>query len=392
VDIGRWARDRGRAIDLLVVGSLIAVDLLHAAGVLGHLPYGTTGRAVAALGLVCAVPFLWRRQRPILVFVVAIVAWVAVTRQFDLGGYPGLWSQSKGITMILASYAIGSWSEHRRWAVVVPGAVVALYLVPQLDFFAFDELVTRATILIILPWAVGVAARSRRRELDEVRHRAEAAEHDRDEQARRAVVEERAHIARELHDVIGHHVSLMGVQAGAARSSLDTDPEAARAALGNIEEASRQAVGEMRHLLDALREDGSPLDTVPQPGLAGIDGLLAGFRAAGLDVRVTGAVPVGLGAALDLSCYRLVEEALTNVTRHSAADHAEVRFGDDGVWVRIEVEDPGPHRQGHEGTGRGRLGMAERTALFGGTLVDGPTATGGWLVSARMRRDGEPVR
>lgn len=390
MDIGRWARDRGAAIDLLVVAGLLLVDLGHAAGILGNPPYEASPPVVALLGLVCAAPFWWRRRRPILVFAVAIVAWVVVSNNFR--DYAGLWSQSRGITTILASYAVGSWSEHRRWAVVVPGAVVALYLVPQIDVHAFDELATRATILIILPWAVGVAARSRRIELDEVRRRAETAEQERDEQARRAVVEERAHIARELHDVIGHHVSLMGVQAGAARTSLDRDPEAAKVALGQIEEASRPAVGEMRHLLDALRDrDGGP-GTEPQPGLADLDGLLAGFRASGLEVVVAGRRPEGLGAALDLTCYRLVEEALTNVTRHSAAARAEVRFAEDGPWVQLDVQDPGPARPGQEGTGRGRLGMAERAALFGGGLHAGPTAAGGWLVSARLRRDGEPVR
>jgi signal transduction histidine kinase len=389
VDLRRWVGDRGRAVDLLVVGGLVVVDLAYTAGLLPQRFEQTSSPALALLAVVCAAPFWWRRTRPILVFVVALVAWFVVSENFEYGG---LWSQVNGITTIVASYAIGSWSEHRRWAVVVPGTVVVLYVVPGLDSLAFDELATRATILIVLPWAVGTAVRSRRFELDEARRRLQDAEHDRDEQARRAVVEERAHIARELHDVIGHHVSLMGVQAGAARTSLDRDPEAAREALGNIEEASRQAVGEMRHLLDALRDDGGSVGSAPQPGLAGFDGLLGGFRAAGLDVQVVGAVPVGLGAALDLTCCRLVEEALTNVTRHSSADRAEVRFGDDGVWVRVEVEDPGPHRPGHEGTGRGRLGMAERTALFGGTLVDGPTPTGGWLVSARLRRDGEPVR
>jgi signal transduction histidine kinase len=391
VDIGRWARDRGRATDLLVVGSLVVVDLAHAAGLLGRPPYGTRPAVLALLVLVCAVPFWWRRRRPILVFVVALVAWVVVSRNVGYD-YAGLWSQSKGITTILASYAVGSWSTHRRWAVVVPGAVVLLYLSPNIGAPYVSEEVTRATALIVMPWAVGVAARSRRIELDEARHRAETAERARDEQSRRAVVEERAHIARELHDVVAHHISLMGVQAGAARTTLDADPEAAKLALGQIEDAGRQAVGEMRHLLDALRDGDGSEPTAPQPGLAGLDGLLAGFAAAGLDVGVKGSPPGGLGAALDLTCCRLLEEALTNVTRHSAAGRAEVRFGDDGLWVRLEVEDPGPHRPGQEGTGRGRLGMAERVALFGGTLIDGPTATGGWLVSARMWRDGEPVR
>jgi signal transduction histidine kinase len=115
---------------------------------------------------------------------------------------------------------------------------------------------------------------------------------------------------------------------------------------------------------------------------------VAGFRAAGLEVAVVGRPPEGLGAALDLTCYRLLEEALTNVARHSAATRAEVCLDGSGDEVRLVVRDPGPARAGTEGTGRGRLGMQERVALFGGRIDDGPTAEGGWQVAAVLRRDG----
>lgn len=387
--MGRWARERQGVLDLLVVFGLAALDLADAAGVFDPgRRSGTSPVILAAAAVACAAPFWWRRTRPILVLGLALASVFLVSANVHYGG---LASQRTGVTMMLGVYAVASWSEHRRWATIVPAALALLYVVGRIEVDLLEAL-RIAAVVVGLPWALGLAARSRRAELEEARRTAIAARQERDEQARRAVVEERAHIARELHDVVAHHVSLIGVQAGAARTSLDRDPDAARAALGQIEDASRRAVGEMRHLLDALRDgDGGP-GTAPQPGLGDLDGLLDGFRAAGLEVSVAGHLPDGLGAALDLTCYRLLEEALTNVTRHSAAARAEVRFAEDGPWVQLEVEDPGPARPGREGTGRGRLGMAERAALFGGSLTDGPTAAGGWLVSVRLRRDGEPAR
>lgn len=387
---GRWASDRARLLDAVLVAGLVVADLAGAAAPVDDpVPADGLTPLVVLLSVAMAAPFWWRRQRPLLILAAALVSAGIAAGAVP----PGLLSQRTGATAALAVYAVASWSGHRRWATVVPLVLAGLFVAGGLDDGnELPQAAAAAAAVIALPWALGFAARSRRAELDEARRRVEAAEQERDEQARRAVVEERAHIARELHDVVAHHVSLIGVQAGAARTTLDCDPDAARAALGQIEEASRRAVGEMRHLLDALRDgDGAP-GTDPQPGLALLDGLLDGFRAAGLEVTVAGAPPAGLGAALDLTCYRLLEEALTNVTRHSAAGRAEVRFREDGPWVQLDVEDPGPARPGEEGTGRGRLGMAERAALFGGGLLAGPTASGGWLVSARLCRDGEPAR
>jgi signal transduction histidine kinase len=391
VDVaGRWSRDRAATLDALVVAALVVADLAGAAApVEAPVPADGLSPLVVLLSVAMAAPFRWRRRRPLLVLGLAVVA----AGVGAAAAPPGLLSQRTGATVALAVYAVGSWSGHRRWATALPSVLAVAFIAGGLDDgTALPQAVAAAAAVVGLPWALGVAARARRAELDEARRRAEAAEQERDEQARRAVVEERAHIARELHDVVAHHVSLIGVQAGAARTTLDRDPESARAALGQIEEASRRAVGEMRHLLDALRDDESGPASHPQPGLTDLDGLLAGFRATGLDVTVTGTVPAGLGAALDLTCYRLVEESLTNVTRHSAAARAQVRFTEDGPWIHLVVEDPGPARPGRASPGRGRLGKAERTALFGGSLTDGPTATGGWLVSARLRRDGEPAR
>ena len=387
---GRWSGDRARVLDALVVVGLVVADVAGAAAPVDEpVPADGLSALVVVLAVAMAVPFWWRRRRPFSVLVLALLSAGVAADAVP----PGLLSQRTGATSALAVFAVASWSEHRRWATVVPAVLAALFVAGGVDDGnALPQAVAASAAVIGLPWALGVAARSRRAELDEARRRVADAERERDERSRRAVVEERAHIARELHDVVAHHVSLIGVQAGAARTSLDRDPASAKVSLGQIEDASRRAVGEMRHLLDALRDgDGGP-GTAPQPGLGDLEGLLAGFRAAGLDVAVTGSPPGGLGAGLDLTCYRLLEEALTNVTRHSAAGRAEIRFAEDGPRLQLEVEDPGPARPGQEGSGRGRLGMAERATLFGGGLHAGPTPTGGWLVSVRLRRDGGPAR
>jgi signal transduction histidine kinase len=381
----RWLQAE-RTVAGAIVAGLVVLDV---AGALApadvRVPDVGLTPVVVALSLGAALQFWWRRERPILVLVLAVLAAGIAA---DLVP-PGLASQRTGTTTVLAVYGVASWSAHRRWALVLVALLLAAFFTGGVDEGTpAAEAAATAAAVVALPAALGIAARARRAELEEARQRLAAAERDRDEQARRAVVEERAHIARELHDVVAHHVSLIGVQAGAARTALDADPEASRAALGRIESASRQVVGEMRHLLDALREDDAVVATSPQPRLADLDELVAGFRAAGLEVAVVGRPPEGLGAALDLTCYRLLEEALTNVARHSAATRAEVCLDGSGDEVRLVVRDPGPARAGTEGTGRGRLGMQERVALFGGRIDDGPTAEGGWQVAAVLRRDG----
>ena len=189
-----------------------------------------------------------------------------------------------------------------------------------------------ALVLVALPWVAGQAARSRRLYLEQVERRLVEAERDRDARAQRAALDERRHIARELHDVVAHHVSLIGVQAGAARVALGAGPDSTREALLAIERSSRSAVGEMRHLLDVLRADGGAAELESQPGLGRLDELIANFGDAGLQVTLRADGPLrGLSPLVDLCCYRIVEEALTNVTRHSTAAVATVD-------IRVEQE------------------------------------------------------
>ena len=229
----------------------------------------------------------------------------------------------------------------------------------------------------VIPWALGEAARNRRRAIDQ--------------ESRRAVSEEQARIARELHDVIAHSVSVIVVQAAAAGDVFDERPDRARAALRSIEDAGREALGELRRLLAAVQPGPEGEPQHPQPGLARLGELAAPLRAAGLDVAVRresgGEDP--LPAGVDLSAYRIIQEALTNTLRHAGASRAEVTVRRRGRVLDLDVRDDGDGGDGARaepegGGGRGIAGMRERAAMLGGTLEAGPLPEGGFRVHARL--------
>jgi signal transduction histidine kinase len=206
-----------------------------------------------------------------------------------------------------------------------------------------------------------------------------------DEQARRQAGEQRMAIARELHDVLAHHISLISVQAGVALHLLDEQPEQARTALTAIRQASKESLGELRSVLELLRhgEEGAP--RTPAPGLEALDALIARTSAAGVPVRTEVAgEPRPLPAAVGLAAYRIVQEALTNVTRHAGPATATVRLDYRADELTVEVTDDGPGASDGAGSGQGLLGMAERAAALGGELDAGPRADGGFRVRARL--------
>jgi signal transduction histidine kinase len=214
----------------------------------------------------------------------------------------------------------------------------------------------------------------------ELEARAERLEREREENVRRAAAEEQARIARELHDVLAHNVSVMVVQAAAADDVFESQPDRAREALRAIERTGRAALTELRRLLGAVRTT----ELAPQPGLAGLDVLVEGVRAAGLSVtlQVEGELD-DLPAGLDLSAYRIVQEALTNTMKHAGASVAEVRVRrtPDGVELEVVDDGAGPVGNGH---GRGLIGMRERASLVGGEVEAGPQPGGGFRVKATL--------
>ncbi|MFD9456487.1 sensor histidine kinase [Streptomyces sp. NPDC059985] len=303
-------------------------------------------------------------------------------------------------------------------APVVMCAVIALYTVAALTdrpttwrvgLLTMAGLTGLAMLAGPLPWyaqenlgvfawtgmaaAAGDAVRSRRAFVDAIRERAERAERTREEEARRRVAEERLRIARDLHDVVAHHIALVNVQAGVAAHVMDRRPDQAKEALAHVREASRSALNELRATVGLLRQSGDPeAPTEPAPGLAVLDELLDTFRNAGLPVEVfveLGRERAALPSAVDLAAYRVIQEALTNVRKHAGpGTRAEVSVVRVGASVEVTVlddggdgADPSPEPSDPHG-GHGLLGMRERAVALGGSCFAGPRFGGGYRVHA----------
>jgi signal transduction histidine kinase len=240
-------------------------------------------------------------------------------------------------------------------------------------------------IIFAVAWTVGFGLGGKFREVDEAKERAIRAEGEREEQARLAVSEERARIARELHDVVGHSVSVMTVQASAVRRLLEPDQEREREALLVVERTGREALAEMRRMVGVLRRPEEAPALAPQPTLDQLERLVEKAREAGLPVelRVEGK-PVQLSAGADLTAYRLVQEGLTNALKHARAAHAEVLVRYSDGHVELTVSDDGPGGGGGDKGGHGLVGMRERISVYGGELEAGPRPEGGYRLRARL--------
>ncbi len=240
-------------------------------------------------------------------------------------------------------------------------------------------------LVFTVAWIAGFAVGGKVREVGEAKERAARAVREREEQARLAVAEERARIARELHDVVGHSVSVMTVQASAVRRLVEPDQEQVRDALLVVEQTGREALAEMRRMVGVLRRPEEAPALAPQPSLDQLDRLVAHAREAGLPVnlRVEGD-PVPLAAGIDLTVYRLVQEGLTNAIKHAGASRAEVLVRYDDGHVELTVSDDGNGVGGGEGSGHGLVGMRERVSVYGGELEAGPKPGGGFLLRATL--------
>ncbi|AXK32787.1 two-component sensor histidine kinase [Streptomyces armeniacus] len=307
----------------------------------------------------------------------------------------------------------GAPSDQR--AVLSIATVVALYTVCARTDRSTSWRVGAATVLVITgaamlfgarPWfaqenlgilgwsglaaAVGDAVRSRRAFVDAIQERAERAERTREEEARRRVAEERMRIARELHDVVAHHIALVNVQAGVASHVLDKRPDQAKQALAHVREASRHALDELQSTVGLLRQSGDPAaPTEPAPGLGVLDELVEGFVRAGLTVELDlPAQTSPLPSAVDLTAYRVVQEALTNVQKHvGTGAHAWVRIARDRTSLEVTVFDDGggqAQQAAVTGSGLGLRGMRERAAALHGSCEAGPLEDGGFRVHVRL--------
>jgi len=346
-----------------------------------------------ALTVLAVLPLAWRRRYPlgVLAFITALIL---ALRLLDIP--EETFTLYSALLALLSAGVFGNprWRTPVRIGCVSAIAVAVIYIMfvrDQAGIFSQNAVLSLSLAILynlclygIAWWFGDVFRQSRERERD-LKIRTVELEHEREENAQRAVLEERVRIARELHDVVAHHVSVIGVQAGAARHVLDKQPEKAREALSQIEASSRQAVNEMYQLLGLLRQDAAP-SLAPQPGLSQLPGLVREMGEAGLPVavRVEG-IARPLPAGVDVSAFRIIQEALTNTLKHAGPAHAAITliYGDD--FIEIEATDDGAGAAMRaEGRGRGLIGMRERVNLHGGTLEAGPLPEKGFRVRAKL--------
>jgi signal transduction histidine kinase len=253
--------------------------------------------------------------------------------------------------------------------------------------------VAAAVTLVLVPWLAGRTLRMRADHLARALAHAERVEVEREHEVERATAQERVRLARELHDVVSHSISVIAIQAQAVRRRLRPDQEREAADLANLETAAREAMAEMRRLFGVLREEGEGVSLSPQPGLGELERLVAQVRGTGTDVDlVVDGEAVELPPGLDLAAYRIVQEAVTNAIRHSGGGSIGVRLGYLPGALEVMVEDDGigignGHVNGSPDAGHGLRGIRERAELYGGTLDVGPGTRGGTVVRARL-----PVR
>jgi signal transduction histidine kinase len=331
-----------------------------------------------------ALPLAVRRLYPLITFWTVLAAALATH------------DDATWITVVafaIAAYGAVAHSPHR-----VP-AVGGLVLATVLAGVAFRDSVPALPSWLgpfVVVMSAGVAAsfvRSWRQRLEAGRRRFADLERAQEEAMRKAVQEERSRIAAELHDVVTHNVNVMVIQAGAARKVMDTAPSRSKQAMLAVEAGGRAAMAELRHVMGLLagpeseRADSSADGLEPQPGLDQLDSLIERVRAAGVPVSVEISPPPGpLPPGVELTVYRVVQEALTNTIKHAAGAQASVSIGHRGDWLEIEVTDTGGSRttRAGDGQGRGLIGLRERLALYGGTLQAGPRSGGGYRITARV--------
>ena len=330
-----------------------------------------------------ALPLLVRRRAPLAVLVLVIATtYAGYARGPDVGGSLQAW-----IALNVALYSVAAHCERRRAVAgaVLVAAFVLLFEIPRLVEGGSVVDVIGEWVFLGGVWLLGRWVRQRRHRTDDLeRHAAELAA-DRDALAREAVADERARIAREMHDAVAHSVSVMVLQAGAAEQVLATSPERARESLVTIQDTGREAIVELRRMLGLLRDPAADTALAPQPGVARLDVLLEQVRAAGLPVELTvEGEPRRLPPGIDRSAYRIVQEGLTNTLKHAGPAHASVRlrYGDRALELEVLDDGRGPEVRG--GGGFGLLGMRERAALYGGVLAADARPGGGYALRARL--------
>jgi len=366
-----------RAFDMAAAAALLGLGLFEAA--FSETVVQPWGQALLTLGW--TIPLVWRRRWPVVVLALVVPFGPALDLVNSKGGVI-----SYVLAVILAAFTVG---RHRDPPGTWWGPVFCV------GFFWAGYAVSRGTLSDYVytavfygsAWGVGYALRQRATRIAELNREAEDLRQHQAEREQRAIADERARIARELHDIVSHSISVITIQAQAVRRRLRPDQLAEVGDLRDMEDTARQAMAEMRRLLGVLRADG-PAALAPQPGLDHLPRLVADTRAAGVPVTLrTEGNAVPLPPGLDLTAYRVVQEALTNCRKHAAGASAQVvvRYGHDALELQIDNDAPRLPPALAEG-GHGLIGMRERVSLYGGTLLVGTRPGGGFSVQASLPR------
>ena len=387
--LARFVRIYGDWVLALVLAVLFqievwTIDPSHPPGDVGTEVFSSTERAAAAAaGLVLTLSLVWRRRAPLAILALALATSVLanVVAALDEATTPA-------IALVVAVYSVGAHTQGVRATVGVAGVAMVI-AVNVADQFSLGDLFLIAMILGGA-WLAGRAIRYRREREHVLERLTVDLEREREEKARAAVAEERVRIARELHDIVAHAISVIVLQARGGRRSLATDPGETREALDMIEATGSEALAEMRRLLGMLRSDDEEIALAPQPSLRYLDALAAQVREAGLpvDLFVEGE-PTELPPGVDLSAYRIVQEALTNALKHAgpATARVVVRYRENDL--ELEIADTGAGASASDGEGHGLAGMRERVSLYGGKIEAGPRDGGGFAVRARLPLDSD---
>jgi signal transduction histidine kinase len=360
-----WLQRHPRLIDW----ALLLAALATSVGAAAHHSQKAIG---IPLSLVACLPLLVRRRHPLAVL--AVTTGVSIVQAAAIGLFAPL-------PTAIALYTVADQLERRD--ALLAGAVTLIATTPALWVTGGWRHAIGPLLGFAVAWLIGDSLGTRRRYVAALEERAERLEREREAEAARAVAEEQARIARELHDVIAHTLSVIVVQAAAARDIFTTRPQRSAEALEAIERSARDALEELRQLVGSVR--GEDASFAPPPRLTDLDRLLDQLRESGLPVSVTTeGQAAALPAAIDLSAYRVIQEALTNTLKHAQATHAEVALRWQEVALEVEIRDDGIGSANTNGTGHGIVGMQERLALLGGTLTAQPTREGGFIVLARF--------
>jgi signal transduction histidine kinase len=342
--------------------------------------------AVPAILLV-VLPLLARRRFP---FAAPAFVWLLAAAVSFVDGRLATFSVSTFLAAMVATFLLGNLRNpvQARAGLVISVGGVAIVVYNQPNHSAGGLIFT--AILFAVVWLAGFALSERGVQAEAAEVRAAVAEREREAAARIAVAEERARIARELHDVVAHAMSVMVLQVGAVRHKLPPSLEEEDKALEDVENAGRTALAEMRRLLGAMRRNGENAELAPQPGLGGLESLVEEVGRAGLPAQLhVEGDPFPLSQAMDLSAYRIVQEGLTNALKHARASRADVtvRYAPDEL--QIEVRDDGSGGSAGDGSGHGLVGVRERVKIYGGEMTAGPDNGGGFVLSARLPLSGE---